>query len=600
MIMNIAVIVLVLIVAYTWALRGFFNALLHLVATILGGAIAFAAWEHLSLLLVGIAPTTGFLSFLGGIAWCAGLLIPFAAATILFRVVLDKAIPGNVHAGNTGNLVGGGVCGLAIGILSIGMLVIGVDTTRLGATFTGYKPLWYNPERAQGFGSLKLSDSLWVPVDKLTAKVYSGLSTHAFSSSEPLAEWYPDLQAVVFANRVAPKGTSPRTAYTPDDFKVVGRYSVGPQGGAPVRDLLEYTERGQSAAQPYADVHGEQVASGTLEGFVIRLEASAKDPAAKGAGQVVMSNGQARLVCRDADGTTFNVFPVAMISQAESSDDRLGRWRFDSDELLLASVGGASTVDLALEFVVPAGAEPIGLFVKGVRVELGEDAPKPVRYADAADRYTVVESGSILRGGKAESRPTIDTAKAKTLEGVTSEDLLATNSLGGNLIMHVQVAKRGFTLDADNRIANGFNQMVRSELKDKPQDKKLQVDRFAVSRDQVIVQIVMAGDAPASLLDPSVRLINPDQPLRLVDTNGLSYEAVGYIYEDRSGIEMRYQPSQPLTGTKDLPPISSSRTDQKLKVVFLASLGVKVEYLAIGDTAVLHFDPPLELNQRQN
>lgn len=600
MIMNLAVIVLVLVLAYTWALRGFFNALLHLVATIVGGAIAFAVWEHVSLLIVSVSPQTGFLRFVGGVAWSAGLLVPFAVATLIVRTILDKIIRANIGIADSANMVGGGLCGLAIGVLTIGMVVIGVNGTRFGAAMLGYKPLWYNPERIQGGGSLKMSDSLWVPVDRLTGALYSGLSRHAFSSSEPLGKWYPDLHAAVYANRIAPEGDSPRTAYAKDDVSLLSRYSVGAPGGSPVRDLLTFDQDGQGVSQPYADTHGEAVASGTVEGFVLSFNASAKDPARKGAGQVVMSNGQARLVCRAGDGSTFNVFPVAMISQAASSDNVYGRWRYEAEGDFFASVGGASTVNLALEFVVPAGAEPLGLFVKGVRLGL-EGGPQPTRYATRVERDSVVAGGSILRGQK--PRETIDTSNAVQAEAgnrnAAGATVLVTNTLGGRMVLHVQVAKRGFSLDEDNRISSGFNQFTRADLQNTPQSDNLRVDRFAVSRDQVIVQVQMSGESSASLLRPDVRLINADEPLRIIDTNGLSYEAIGFIYEDRTGIQVRYNPAEPLTGTRDLPALSSSRTDQDLRVIFLVSYGVDAQYVAIGDKAVLVFDPPLGLDERQ-
>jgi hypothetical protein len=49
-----------------------------------------------------------------------------------------------------------------------------------------------------------------------------------------------------------------------------------------------------------------------------------------------------------------------------------------------------------------------------------------------------------------------------------------------------------------------------------------------------------------------------------------------------------------------MPPLSSSRSDQELTILFLASFGVDIEYLAIGDTALLRFDPPIALDTTQN
>ena len=601
MILNLAVAALVLGMGYLWALRGFFNALLHLVAVIIGGAVAFAVWELASLALVNASPAKGFTSVLGATAWSIGLIVPFVAATIGVRVLLDKLIPANVVLARPLDMAGAAVCGLGIAILSVGIGLIGLSSTRLSPGFMGYQPLWYNPERAEGGGSLRLNDSLWIPADKLAGAFYGSLSRRAFSASDALGTWYPDLHAVAYANRIAPeKAGAPRNAYKPSEFSITRRYTVGDTAsGSPTADLLSYELDGQRIPQRYADTRGRQVPSGHIEGFVIQFNAGAKDAGARGAGQVVFTNGQARLVCRDEDGSTFNVFPVAMISQASSGETVYGRWRFDAEGVQLASVGGASTVSAALEFLVPAGAEPIGLFIKGVRVELDGSAT-PTAYASAQDRDANVTDGGILRGAAQEARPTLDTSSVATISPET-EGIEVTNSLGRPRVLHSQIARQGFDLDEDNRVTGGRLPVTSQMASNPPTDRRLRVDRFAVARDQIVVQIDAGPGQPADLLSPTAALLNADLPIRLIDTNGQFYDAVGFNYKDSSVMaDIRYSPTSPLSGTRDLPPLSGSRSDQELTLIFMCSLGVEIEYLAIGDTALLRFDPPLALDRAQN
>ncbi|MFI4897899.1 MAG: hypothetical protein ACIARR_08740, partial [Phycisphaerales bacterium JB059] len=91
----------------------------------------------------------------------------------------------------------------------------------------------------------------------------------------------------------------------------------------------------------------------------------------------------------------MTIFPIAAVSRADSRDgEAFGRWRFDAEEVYIASVGGASTVTMAFEFLVPTGYEPIGLTVKNARVVLGEDpAGDPRAFAWVDLRFAAFTSG---------------------------------------------------------------------------------------------------------------------------------------------------------------------------------------------------------------
>ncbi|GJM18679.1 MAG: hypothetical protein DHS20C14_08920 [Phycisphaeraceae bacterium] len=599
MILKLIVAFLVLGIAYLWAMRGFFNALMHGVAVVVGGAIAFAVWEPVSLAIVNAAPVSGVGRVVGSTAWSIGLIVPFVVATLVVRVVLDKTVPANVKLARPAEYAGGGVCGLGIGILTVGILVIALGATRFNAGFMGYRPLWYNEDRTAGSGSLKLNDSLWIPADKLTASFYGSLSQRAFAAPEPLAKWYPDLHAVAYANRIASEKITPVVSIKAGDASIVGRYTVAAEG-APVSELLKFDLEGSLANMAYADANGEQVSNGSLAGYVLKFEAGAKDPGKSGAGQVIFSNGQARLVCQRDDGSTFNVFPVAMISQAASGDATYGRWRFDAEEVVLASVGGASTVTLGLEFVVPQGSEPIGLFVKNTRFDLDDIAGEPTAYRSIRERDRTVPTGGILSGD--EPAPEFNEDNAVTIDPTREEShILISNQLGGRRAMHVAVAKRVMDVDDNNRITFGSGQWEPSDFSRPPTDRKLRVDRFAVGDGQVIVQVDMHEGTPGNLNGPVARTIDADEPIRLLDTAGQAYDAIGYIYNEADEVHIRYTPSDPLDGSVDLPrTLSSSRTDQTLRIVFLCSYGVHLDKLAIGDTVLLQFEPTLELDVRQN
>ena len=72
MFMNILVLLFVLGIAYAWMVRGVFNAMIHAMCVVFAGALAFALWEPLSMLLINVSPNTGLVSALGDAAWGIG------------------------------------------------------------------------------------------------------------------------------------------------------------------------------------------------------------------------------------------------------------------------------------------------------------------------------------------------------------------------------------------------------------------------------------------------------------------------------------------------------------------------------------------------
>ncbi|MEM8735733.1 MAG: hypothetical protein AAGG44_15980, partial [Planctomycetota bacterium] len=145
-------------IAYAWVTKGFFSAFLHMVCVIMAGAVAFAFWEHSSLLILTKAPS-GFFGFVGDAAWGLGLIFPFALSLIIFRVIADSVVKANVQVAEAMNYIGGGVCGLVSGVITAGVFVIAVGYMRVPAEFLGYQPVGYANQ-----GNLVRQSSLWLPV----------------------------------------------------------------------------------------------------------------------------------------------------------------------------------------------------------------------------------------------------------------------------------------------------------------------------------------------------------------------------------------------------------------------------------------------------
>lgn len=597
MILSLIVIGVVLGMTYLWLIRGFFNAFLHMVCVLIAGAIAFAAWETVSYQLLGILPKSGALGFLQGASWGIGLIVPFAVTLVVLRLIVDSAIKGNVTLATAADYAGGGICGFVASSIAVGVFVIGMGGLPLSSNFAGYQPVWYNADRNIGVGSIKLTDSLLFPVDKLTASLYSSLSTNAFSSSQPLAKWYPELHAAGFASRMSTEDGKGRNAMQPSDFRLESMYTVGDAAaGTPAAELL-VDIRDPEVPQAYADVNGEAVTSGWLAGYIVRFEPGSKENGARGAGPVSIGNGQIRLVVRHADGTSSNVFPLAAISQASAGENVYGRWRFNSDGVHIASVGGASTATMAFEFMLRPGDEPIGLFVKNVRVNLEINDPANIAYTSVAARDAVVTDGEVLTGGVSRTS-SFDLADAVTAG--PEDGVAVTGSLGTSI--RSQTIKNFFQVsDEGNLIIAGEGQYDKADVNRQLVSglpSNLIVRNFGAAPDQAIVQVDLGPGSPASVLGAIASRQQADAPLLLIDENGTEYDAVGFLYTDNRIWQARYTPARPLEGLQDTPSLTNSRDDQKLELLFVVSKSVNIQHFAIGDKVIVTYSPAIEIPRR--
>ncbi len=589
MIMNILVLAFVLIIAYAWMVRGIFSAMLHMICALIAGVIAFAVWEPLSLMLVNASPQRGFFSFLESIAWGVSLVVPFAVSFLLLRMVSDKVVPNNIKNNTAIDYAGGAVFGLGTGVISMGILVIGVGNMRVETNFLGYQPLWYSTDRQAGAGSLVKSDTLWIPVDSIVSGLYGHLSTGSMSSPQPLSYWYPELELTGFASRVTPGDGMGRNAIRPDDFRVLSTYTVGAESGEQIKDLLKIDS---GASQRYVDINDEPVATGNLFGYIIEFEPGAKERGEKGAGQLVISNGQVRLLVQDADGNTKTVFPAAVISES-NQPGKFGRWRFDADGVFITSTGGQSKVPMGFEFVVEQGHTPVSLLVKNVRVST-ESFPDPVNYPTVARRDLVIQTGSILDGKGDEI--VYDEANAITIDA-SGENPAIITSLRLMEIVGSVAAKRSFTVNEDNEIVGGQGSFSVAEevgRNNTPNSKKLRVEQYAVGAGQAMVRLDVSSGMPFGLLSDAARTAPLDQPLKLIDDRGNVYDAIGYEYKDRELMTLRFTRGSTLNGVEDTPTLSTTRDDQELRITFIITDGVKITKFVIGDTVVARFNPPID------
>jgi hypothetical protein len=411
----------------------------------------------------------------------------------------------------------------------------------------------------------------------------------------------PDIDVAGYVLQLSHANGKSRNAMRPGDARVLQGYVVGADAGAPMGTLLRYEDG--AGAQQVLDLNSQPVGSGRLIGFMLEFQPGAKESF----GQVTFTNGQVRMVVEDQrTGETIAVHPHAIISQADPANaEGLRRWPLDTQEVVIASVGGASTVNMGFEFAVPTGYTPKYLYIKNTRLDVSktELAAYPTRTAlTAAVIGGNLGSGSVKVADLERGDAVTTTASAGFGRSSGETGVSITNSIDFGF---QTTQKGGLDLDEDNRVVSGTHEFFVKEVESSGNriDAALRVDRFAVGDGRVMVQVEVSPDKPASMLGRVYRNATGVLPPQIIDNNGTPYQAIGYVYRDSEKIRVSIDPGAPIRGLSQLQSagvaMSSSRADQRLVLLFLASEGVTITEYALGPKVVLTFDPPLDLSQGQ-
>jgi len=599
-------IMIVFLLGYMWLTRGFFSALLHLICTVIAGAIAFGVWEHVAQFFLNNSSTSGFGAYLGGVAWSLGLALPFAISLALLRVAVDTTVRFNVDPGTTANYAGGAICGGLAGIITAGVTVISLGFLRMETTFlqaqqVGYNNSGYIVRKGEDAGSLIL------PVDKLTVKFYGLLSEASFRTPDPLARYHPNLHEQPASLRINAFEGKARNTTRSEDFTVTARYTVGKGSNKSLGELTK--DRWSQGSQVVKDVNDADYPAGSyIEMFLVNFMAGAKERD----GKVVIGAAQVRLLLENPQNKQrIEVYPIAASSQADTLQTTAGRWRFDSRDTFIASVGGASEALFAFEFICPPGFEPVALYVKNARHLIGTGPASQVKrnFATTDERDLFIVS---MTGGTAalpEQAGPVDSSRAVKIgdgrpvrPGVTIEipGLRITPALPfvlqdgtftgltieGEKDKSVVVGQIDLDVEYPNNIRNP--------------ERNLRIERFSTTADTNMVQVDVGGTSPNSLLGPIITTGSRSDGLFLVDTNGIRYSPVGYVYFDEQKITIRFDPGSPITSMEQLPTLSKSRPKQKLTLLYRVSLGADVKFFMHGTRAVVEYDPPIPCNQQQH
>jgi hypothetical protein len=586
---SIIAILFVLVVGYIWSSRGFFSSLLNLAVTIVSGAIAFAAWEPLAHALVtGVDASSRLVH---DVVWGASLLLPFAISMVVLTLVVNQVVKSNLRLLPMADWAGGAVCGLLAGVIVSGIAMLGVSMTRTSTDFLGNAQLEYDAQ-----GSVVDKSGLIMPTDRWVAGFYGYTSERVFASSKPLAVIRPHVAVEGHLLRLAEPETLPRYSLQPKDVSLAGRYTVGQNQNVPLNQLV-------GDNKSVLALSGEKIADPAyVEGFVVNFGPGAKE----GSGQVVMGAGMATLVLRSPnDDQSITLQPMAIVSQAKGDNLDIGRWRLDGRNVFIGSVGGASEATFAFEFLVPkvgdGGWQPLALYVRGVRIDLTDKEGKVMAagktFGMSVERDGAIESRTLFTGLGAAAGGPLEGTGTILKEGFAGLNI--SQSLPARLVIDSgQVTDVEF--DKDNRIKLAEKLLLKpSQMETQGVDRSLRVDSFFPGDGGTsIVTLDVGRESPFSILQPLAS--EASGAPSLVDTSGQRFQAIGFVYRDRTGAELRFTPGKTLSSIFDgVPSLSRNREDQSLFLVFRVSSGVKLKHFAVGNTAIATIEKPIEV-QAQN
>ncbi len=596
MFMTLGALVVIAILTFMWSTRGFLSALIHMFCVILAGAVAFAMWEPIAYFILERAPTgRSFFAFVEGQAWAIGLLAPFVVFLGVVRPILDQLIPANAQPATGVEYAGAGICGLVSGVITAGILVLAVGTMRMSTSFMGYEPIKYSGQ------SVKREGGMFIPFDDIVGKFYGYTSETVFSTPEPLAKWYPDPAHQAGTLRMSEGDGKAKNVARPGGFQVAGSYVIGADGSLNSSQLL--SDPLDPSPHNAADLDGNPYTGpNRLLGVWIRPGDSMKEKN----GQVVFGEGQIWVLAENGEGDRVIRHPVAVLSPVTGASEQYARFRFNGPKTFLATPGAAIR-EIAFEFVVPQGYQPLAVYFKGVREPI-TGSPKDVslQVRNTALARPKFDGGPLGLGAGSGSGKSLErgpgTIRIDTARGQPSSVLLEAGiSISNALPLRILIQKGthgGLVLDEDNNIIGGKNIFAINQLQTRGMDKNLRVNKFGSPN--AIVQVNVSPSQQASLLSQIVATSDRNEPPVLVDSNGRQYPAVGYVYRDRDGCTLRYTPNDPIGGLAYLQDsegitLSISKPDAELVLVFEFSEGASLTGYGIGGKQVIEFTEPIEV-----
>ncbi len=461
-------------------------------------------------------------SFFDNYAWAFALLVPFVVVLAILRVVTNTLVPGNLDVPGWANFGLGFPVGLASGVLTVGLLVIGLGFVQSQRSLMGF--VGYG--RDQG-GKVKKLDGMWLPVHTLTNDFYGLLSVGSLRSAYPMRQYYPELDR---------------------------------QAAALVRDSWR-SGRGQIAMRPSeASVQQAWVCPNRCV-VKVRFGRGSRDYGQ----QLTLSASQARLVAAvSGSAKPYVAHPRRWSQPVKDRGDLI--FDFDDGSHYVTTIPGREASDILLEFPWEEGLIPRFVQIKGARIDIRQVTQ-------------LADCNEVMAGGGGGSVATIDEAQLALAPAIRQGELRVANDI--RPVMTSTNVLPSTMKQQDKLLIEGIALFTRDRQQ---YSRTLRIQGFYAPAHTRVVQLDVGRRNAANIYGSVRDHVGAKAVPLLVDRQGNTYTAVGYVYEGRDGTEIRLDPTRGLT--LDVIPSLPTSGSQKMRLIFHVTTGATIAGFQLDDHVV--------------
>lgn len=508
MIANMLVVAFILLLAFFFSTQGLFSAILHLVVTVLAGAVALALWEPLTYgYLLGRMPE---------MAWGVGLLAPFVLTLLLLRMATDKLVGGNVHFPSLIDQILGGAVGFVSATLTAGLMVIGLNYI---APFSIGSFQRYELDPA---GELVVKDSLWIPADTIAGSAFTMLSGGSLSPAFSAVSLPRHMPQIARASAVF--GLTSRDG---------ARATMMPRNVEVARAFEAPADTLPAAAKAARPAGGQRLIVITTRHNLEGVKDLPPDPDPDS--HFTATAAQVTLLAGKADGPSEPITPVGWVFR-----DAFGSFAADG-----FARTRANPVEETFDWIfhLPAGLDPRFIRIKQVRLPLPD--------ADTTDQAAAqwvqsiqwtkpdqpdADGGEPDNGGATQQMVETDNAGAGTRGFTVSVTADLPTSLSKNWISE-QIGGRPWN---DNNQLTPVQGVV--EFRDAHGvNENLRISQVQYTATTSVVRVAVNHQNARSLLGRARELARTLEPPRLItDTGRDQYAPIGYVIANRNRMILHF------------------------------------------------------------
>ncbi|MGA2441702.1 MAG: hypothetical protein ABSH08_12145 [Tepidisphaeraceae bacterium] len=417
MIFSLILFALTGVIAFFHYVQGCFSATISAILAALAAVVALGWYEQAAPLL--------FNAKIYDQAASVSLVVIFAAAYILPRLLIDSLVPGNVRLPVIVDKVGAAVMGLIAGLIATGIVAVAADALPFGPTIGMYSRFETADQNISGgymgkngqnqdtvnYDVIKADkidpddpakSHVWLGQDDLVVNLEARVSADngSLGFDHPFTSVHPDLVDELYAQRLGIQPGAKHSANATDQtVSVKGIYT--PPKPIPQVDGEPTQMRNGATPLPATVTAGDN----DHVILVVRMDLSGKDLADDTDNLLRFSSGAMRMVVGEPDnGAPFkNYFPVATL------DAKGVAVACRPDDFLLADLSAARTIDFV--FVVDrdhvmSGEDnkipfqlPQGSFVEFKRYGMVDLSGKAVEYGPPPnkDKTPVIRKPEVVK-----------------------------------------------------------------------------------------------------------------------------------------------------------------------------------------------------------